>query len=324
MGAYKIILYCEFLVEYLLVSILFKFIRHKFDLFHIVGDVSLTSAALVFCEKNKIPFIYEIVNEDNQKLDPLWIRIPFWRKKIKFQNNLATIKTINSRLEKKIKDNYPNIHSVSFPNSVDISKIEKARKQFDEKDKNNRKIIYLGKFIPRKRQDILIEALKYLPTTYTLDLCGPISTQGVNQKRDKLYLDRLISLIEELELTKRVKLTTKFIEDPYELISNYDVFVYPSRGEAFGTPIIEALMLGLPVVATKGEPAFEEWIADGQNGFLFDSSPIDLAKKIKDCSDLDNAIQENLRNKLRIKVSDEAADDFLVNEINRLVYFHDN
>ena len=83
-------------------------------------------------------------------------------------------------------------------------------------------------------------------------------------------------------------------------------------------------MLGLPVVATKGEPAFEEWIADGQNGFLFDSSPIDLAKKIKDCSDLDNAIQENLRNKLRIKVSDEAADDFLVNEINRLVYFHDN
>ena len=321
---HRLLTYIEFLIEFS-VSYFFLYLKYRqYEFFHIVGDVSLTSAALAFCERNRIPFIYEIVNEDGKKINPLWVRVPFWSRKIKFDNNLSSVKTINARLKSRIQNSHANVNTISFPNSVDLAKIKiLEEKKPPARCSDKIKVIYLAKFIPRKRQDVLIEAFKYLPNNYVLDLYGPVSITGMNKQRDAEYLNKLKILTKKIGLDRRIGIHPQFVTNPYDLISKYDVFVYPSFGEAFGTPIIEALLLSVPVVATAGEPAFDEWIDDGKNGFLFDGSPRDLSMKIRACKYLDPQIQKNLRLSLGTKVSHEAADDFLIKEIQKLVRKHD-
>ena len=322
---HRMLTYFEFLIEFS-ASYFFLYLKYRqYDFFHIVGDVSLTSAALAFCQRNRIPFIYEIVNEDEKKINPLWVRVPFWSKKIKFDNNLSSVKTINSRLKSHIQNSHSDVNTISFPNSVDLSKIKDlGKKKLPVKSSDKIQVIYLAKFIPRKRQDILIEAFKYLPNNYVLDLYGPVSITGLNRRRDGEYLNDLKILTKKIGLDRRIGIHPQFVTNPYDLISKYDVFVYPSIGEAFGTTIIEALLLGLPVVATAGEPAFDEWIDHGKNGFLFDGSPRDLSMRIIACKNLDSQITKNLRASLSIKVSHEAADAFLINEIQKLVNKYDH
>ena len=42
----------------------------------------------------------------------------------------------------------------------------------------------------------------------------------------------------------------------------------PQHSEGLGTPMLEAMACGLPVVANEGEPAFVEWVKDGENGYV--------------------------------------------------------
>ena len=53
-----------------------------------------------------------------------------------------------------------------------------------------------------------------------------------------------------------------------------DVFVFPSRHEALGSSLLDAMQFGLPIVATRvgGIPEFVE---DGVNGTLIDAGAAD-------------------------------------------------
>jgi glycosyltransferase involved in cell wall biosynthesis len=41
----------------------------------------------------------------------------------------------------------------------------------------------------------------------------------------------------------------------------------PNVTEGLGTPMLESLACGVPVLANLDEPAFSEWIRDGENGW---------------------------------------------------------
>ncbi len=57
------------------------------------------------------------------------------------------------------------------------------------------------------------------------------------------------------------------VEYMAEIYQAADVFIYPSRYDAFGMVVAEAMASGLPVIAGKDIGA-SEWIVDGVNGFL--------------------------------------------------------
>jgi len=83
------------------------------------------------------------------------------------------------------------------------------------------------------------------------------------------YKDRLVKLIRKLKLTRHVKLTG-FIKDVYDELEKMDLYIQPSLSESFGLAILQAMSVGLPVVATK-TGGIPEVVTDSKTGLLVPS-----------------------------------------------------
>ena len=135
-------------------------------------------------------------------------------------------------------------------------------------------ILSISSLIKRKGQQNIIKALpaviKEVPDAiFVLVGEGP-------------YLPELERLIRELKLKSYVRLTRRFIarSEIQMFLGICDVFVLVSVLESFGIVYIEALSLGKPVIGSRGE-GDEDFIVDGENGFLVDPNDTDeLAQKI--------------------------------------------
>lgn len=127
---------------------------------------------------------------------------------------------------------------------------EKSKEQQDiiKKSEDFYSIISVGRLIPLKQYDVLIDVHKKLISS------------GVN---NKLYIlgegdehNNLQNKIDELNLNDTCKLLG-FDENPYKYVSKADLFVCSSNREGFSTAVTEALVLGVPVVSTDVSGARE-------------------------------------------------------------------
>jgi glycosyltransferase involved in cell wall biosynthesis len=109
---------------------------------------------------------------------------------------------------------------------------------------SDRLIVFLGRLIPRKGADLLIEALPRLACDKTrLVIAGPEAEAG--------YLDFLHTKARALGVEHRVLFTGALYGDEKRaLLADASVFALPSRYENFGNVAAEAIACGTPAIVS--------------------------------------------------------------------------
>ena len=152
-------------------------------------------------------------------------------------------------------------------NSVDLTRFERGRAEAErERDSSNRplRVGIVGELSEVKGQEEFVRAAALVAE----ELEGGVEflVVGEDNSRGGEYRARVERLVDELGLTKRVRLLGR-VEDALSVVVKLDLLVSASRSEAFGMAMAEALVCGVPVVATATEGA-QSLIEDGVNGLL--------------------------------------------------------
>ena len=165
---------------------------------------------------------------------------------------------------------------------------EAARSNFHRKDMNDststlilskynlpkQYILNIGTLAPRKNIVALLKAYAQLPITlksvYSLVIVGGKGW----------YYSEIFDAVEKLNLEHNV-IFTGYIDDydlPY-ILSRAVAFVYPSKYEGFGLPLLEAMACGVPVISSD-TPALME-VAEGVSEIVQRKNIDDIARGLQ-------------------------------------------
>ncbi|PJZ69820.1 glycosyl transferase [Leptospira perolatii] len=137
-----------------------------------------------------------------------------------------------------------------------ISDTNHLRKEF-KIGKNEVVIGNIAALVDHKDQRTLIRSISLLDADlkYKLLIVGEGNLRG-----------QLENLVKEKGLQEKV-IFTGFRKDVPELLSLIDIFTLTSKEEGLGTAVLDAMAVGLPIVATKGG-GISEMLAEGEGAFL--------------------------------------------------------
>jgi glycosyltransferase involved in cell wall biosynthesis len=160
------------------------------------------------------------------------------------------------------------------------------------KDTKRWNIITVGSIIPRKGYENLIEPIKNLKSYIN-------KVYIVGKIENKKYFDYLVRKIRELGLEGKFEFTGYVARELLcELYIKSELFVSTSLHEGYGMAISEALLHGLPVVATAAG-AISELIQHEKTGLLVEpSNPKaleDALKKLFMHPEFADEISQNIR-----------------------------
>lgn len=145
-----------------------------------------------------------------------------------------------------------------------------------------RNFIYVGRFIPCKNLENLVEAFKKFPDC-TLTMVG----YGELEAKLRAAAPKNVKFVGAVENAR--------LPDYYR---QNDVFILPSFSEPWGVVVEEALNNGLPVIISENVGCNGEAVEDGVNGAVFkfsDKDPIARAiRRIRE-PEFYNKISQNIR-----------------------------
>ena len=143
-----------------------------------------------------------------------------------------------------------------IPNPVLLPPDEK---ELSDKLLGERSLIAMGRLVPQKGFDLLLEALAKLKDRYPE---WTLTILGEGELRPQLE-----SLRNELGLDDRVHILGR-VKNPQAFLKQGDIFIMSSRFEGFPNALCEAMACGLPVISTDCPNGPQEIIRDGIDGIL--------------------------------------------------------
>ena len=131
--------------------------------------------------------------------------------------------------------------------------------------------VAVGRLVYEKGHEFLVDAMAIVAMSDSHAMVGVCGAGPLH--------DELTAQIEKLNLQNNVRLLGQWDQIP-ELLAASDVFVLPSRWEGLPMALLEGMMAGLPVIATRVE-GVDEVVQPGEHGLLVPlESPAELAQAI--------------------------------------------
>lgn len=151
---------------------------------------------------------------------------------------------------------------IVMPNGIDLSRWLGLKKKHKIETVNRHPVVgTVGSLVAKKGQKYLIQAFAQFTKKYPL---ARLEIVGDGPERQRLQ-----ALVREMMLNKNVEFLGSQ-RDVAPIISKWDIFTLPSVSETFGIVILEAMALGLPIVATNAG-GIPDIIDNGKNGLLVES-----------------------------------------------------
>jgi len=294
------------------IKIVFKLLNLKYlDILHINATAVFPSVYFV----SKLFGIPLIITEH---ISSPWIKSPYlnFYKRIKFPFELLlgkfavgksnkvvvsnefmkiAIAALNIKLKLKFEIISQGINIGLFNLDVDKNCIRKKYNLIDE----DKLILYVGRIIPEKNLEILINSfykLKIKHTNIKLMLIGPKSPRyqtNIKSSINSKYYIKLRNWVQKKNLQNSIIFTGSI---PYHKIPFYyagsNLVVQPSRLETFGRAVFEAASIGIPFISLQ--------IGESPPQYLPKSSGIFLRKM--DSKNLFGAIETILNNEDEFKI----------------------
>ncbi|NHI01398.1 glycosyltransferase family 4 protein [Oceanimonas sp. MB9] len=182
-------------------------------------------------------------------------------------------------------------------------------------DASYMKVSWVGNLISQKRLDVAIRIISKLK-----EITPNIELHIFGEKREPVYAE-MCSLVSELKLSENVKFMG--VKAPInEWLSETDVLLATAENEGMGRALIEAMLLGLPVVASD-HGGHKEVIQHNVSGVLVPLENIDgyvdaILKLVKD-ADLRKCIVESAISYANEKYSCEKHAGSIVNIYNEVL-----
>lgn len=213
--------------------------------------------------------------------------------------NLNTLNKWNEVLDIKILD-YKILR-------LGINKESIKQKNLFNITPNSFDVLFVGRLLERKGVLGLCEVVRRISIDYpniVLHICG-----------DGILSDQIKMLINENKLEKNIFLYG-FIKNINYFYPAADVCVFPSNtGEGQMSTVLEAMYFNGNVITTT-QNGNEEYIQNGENGFLFDSKDWNKLEKILR-DQLHNRVNiENIRRKAKDAVKNNTWEDYENNFLN--------
>ena len=283
---------------------------------HTFGDSWSVSFYTLYFAYHKKPIIRELCND---MANPLYDkRFQYFMHKI-FKRDNSLVVAISDRL-RKVSEKFDIKNIWCRPNPIDeIKFLPQPNHKFPLRikltkfGKNDVVLSLIANFIDRKNQLFALKVLSLLPDNFKLVLAGPVKKEGT------AYYNNLVSTIHNLGLDHRVDLQPGFVSNFHEFLTLSDVFLFPSKAEGLGTPLLEAQACAIPIISNDIKGISDSTIEFGVGGFFLELDPYGWSKLIKRSLNITYDVLLDNSKYIHSVASSTVIDQKYFNKITRLI-----
>jgi len=256
----------------------------SFDVIHFHGHRSLQKVAVYYyAEKNGVPYVLQahgsLPRIGSWKKLKWFYDVLFGYRLLKDASKVIALSEVEAGQYRSM--GVPEEKIAIIPNGIDLSEYAELppkgafKKKFGIPE-DKKIILYLGRIHKIKGIDFLVRAYAHLKNEMhfkdaVLVIAGP----------DDGYLGEVKSLVQGLDVSNSVLFTGPLYgRDKISAYVDSEVYVLPSRYEAFPMSVLEAYACGKPVIASKVGGVMD-LVIEGVTGLLFEPGDVtQLAKSI--------------------------------------------
>lgn len=214
----------------------------------------------------------------------VWFVYPIFRMVFKTADKVTAISSYLADFAKDMGAKEVDI----IPNGVDLDKFKIKNEKLKIHEKDRIVLVTTSRLVKKNAVDDIIKSLNFLPNN--------IVFRSVGSGEDEGYLKDLVS---ELKLGDRVEFIPHLEHNEMvQILNDADIFIRPSLSEGLGISFLEAMAVGLPVIATP-VGGIIDFLKDRETGlFCKVRNPESIAEKVMELikdSDLYTNISKNSR-----------------------------